>query len=691
MRTRTCVIFGLSGLALAQPLLDLFGQNPEFFVAGSYTRVQIVWFALIITLVPPLVGVAATALTTVVDRRLGTIVFGTVVAALTAAFGLALARTLGFDQVALVAVLALLLGVAVVVVVFRSRGGRLFVSYLAFTNLFFLASFFFLSPTSELIAGASDADVGRVDVPTPAGPVVIVILDELPAATLMRADGSLNSERFPGFAELASTSTWFRNASSQYNLTHRAVPSILDGTLADRGDLPTWGDHPRNVFSLLAHEVPVHRYESVTDLCPPTACAPPPRQPLRQALEDASVVYGHRVLPASLRGELPPIDNSWGSYGAQDGPAADDLVREETGAAEGAGGTSLIARAYAKWKGLGADERSPRGQAAVLRRSIDEIGAAPALHVLHVALPHRPWVLARTGIETSFVPRRVDDPDAPGYEFSARTEYQLHSMQVGAADALVGELIEHLRALPTWEDALLVVTSDHGTNLTPPDIGRMKVTDANREEIYRVPLFIKAPRQVTGDIRDDAVQNLDVLPSIVDLLHADVDWRFDGHSLYDDSTAPTAPKVSTDVEAVIRIAERRAEEFPFGDDWTALAAVGDNGDLVGTDVADLEVGDESVHTATFDQAALFDDLPTDDGTMPFVLAGTIRGGASSEPPELVASVNGTIAGIVGGYRPRGERWLFTGYVADFFVAGRNEVELYEVSRVGDRVVLHPAT
>ena len=293
------------------------------------------------------------------------------------------------------------------------------------------------------------------------------------------------------------------------------------------------------------------------------------------------------------------------------------------------------------------------------------------------------------GRGTSFVPRPIDDPDTPGYEFWARSEYQLHTMQVGAADALIGELVHHLRALPNWDNTLLVVTSDHGTNLTPPDIGRMKVTSANRAEVYRVPLFIKAPGQVVGDIRDNSAQNLDVLPSIIDLLDADVDWQFDGHSLYDGSIAHTPPKVATDVEEVISIAERRAVDFPFGDDWAALAAVGEHGDLVGTKVGAVELGDASEHRATLDGADLFDELPTSDGEAPFVLSGTVTG--PTEPPELLASVNGTIAGIVGGYRRRGQEWLFTGYVDDRFVLGPNSVELYEVSRDGPEVVLHLAT
>ena len=698
MRTRAFIILGLSGVAVAQPLLDLFGQNPQFFVAGNYGRSQIVSFALLITLVPPLVGIGAAMLAALVSRPFGTIVFAIVVTGMATAFGLALLRTLGLDQIVVVSALALLVGAGVALLVLRTRGTQLFVKYLAVANLLFLGSFLFLSPTSELVAGGSSGHIGEIEVPELRAAVVVIVLDEFPAATLMRADGSLNEERYPGFAELASVSTWFRNASSQYNLTHRAVPSIVDGTLGDDDDLPTWGDHPRNLFALLGEDVPVHRYESVTDLCPPTVCDPPPRQPLTQAIEDASVVYGHRVLPEELRDELPAIDNSWGAYGAEDDAAdgSDKLVRQDAGAAaDASGGRSLIQRAYAKWHGLDADERGPLGQAGVLRDMTAAIDGSPALHFVHVALPHRPWVLSRTGVRTSFSPELITDPNAPGYDFAARMEYQLHSMQVGAADTLVGELVDHLRDSPEWEDTLLVVTSDHGTNLTAPDIGRMKVTGDNREEVYRVPLFIKVPGQVVGEIRDDSAQNLDVLPSIVDLLDARVDWEFDGHSLYDGSSAHTEPRVSTDVAAAIAIAEWRSEEFRYGDGWTALAAVGDNGDLVGTDVAELEVGDPSEWRATLDQADLFSELPTDDGELPFVLAGTVTGGSPEipelEPPELLAAINGTLAGVVGGYRRSGDTWAFTGYVADLYVDGRNEVALFEVTRDGDEVTLHPAT
>ncbi len=220
----------------------------------------------------------------------------------------------------------------------------------------------------------------------------------------------------------------------------------------------------------------------------------------------------------------------------------------------------------------------------------------------------------------------------------------------------------------------------------------MKVTERNADEVYRVPLFIKAPGQVAGDVVDDTAMTIDVLPSIVDLLDAQVDWQFDGHSLYDGSERHTAPRVNPDVGAALAIAAARAEHY-HGDDWIGLAAVGPVGDLVGRDVDELTVGPASELTATLDQADLLEQLPTADGTAPFVLTGTVTGQSASadEPGELLVAVNGVLAGVVGDFQGSGGRWTFTGYVADHYRSGRNEIDLYEVVRQGDDATLHQLT
>jgi hypothetical protein len=688
VQSRAWVILGLSGLAVTQPLLDLFGRNPEFFVAGNYSRTQIVMFALIVALVPAVFGIALTALATIADHRAGTVVFMAVTAVLAAALVLAVLRTLKVDSTGLVVAMALVVGVGTAILVVRTRGARLFVSYLAVANVFFVGSFLSVSRTSELVLGDSGPDVEAADLPPLRGPIVLIVLDELPAASIMRADGTINAERYPGFASLAEVSTWFRNASASDNYSHRATPAILTGTIAGEDDLPTLHDHPRNLFTMFGERVPVRRYEPLTDLCPSSICEPSHRDSLRQALEDASVVYGHRVLPSSLRDQLPAIDDSWGDYGAQDAVAAERDGSEAPPV--GIAGNPHLERAYSHLHEFSADERSPRGQAQALLDEIAAIDGSPSLHFVHVLLPHRPYVLSRTGIVTSYYPGRPDQPEPLEYAFRARLRFQLHSMQVGATDNLIAELVQRLRSLPTWEQTLLVVTSDHGDTHTPPYLSRLIVNDSTREEIFRVPLFIKAPGQVTGEVRDDSAQTIDVLPSIADLVGAEVEWEFDGHSLYDGSTAHTTPKVSIDVEEALAIARRRAEEYPYGYDWTALAAVGPNGDLVGRQVQDLPIGSASDYRASLNQDSLLSDLPGAAGTMPFVLAGRVSGpnGTRQAPPEFLAAVNGTVAGVVGGYRPEGSGWSFTGYVADFYRHGANEVDLYEVSRPGGVPTLH---
>ena len=201
LRTRSLVVLGLSSLAVAQPLLDLFGRNPEFFVAGNYSTGQIVWFALLITLLPPLVGIAAITVATLIDRRAGTIVYAIVVAVLGAAFVLAVLRTIGVDPVVLVVVVALArrrrppwcwrCG--------RTAGGcccRISPSPTSPSSPCSCSS----ARRPKLIAGGGSGDLGDVtDSRAVSGPVVVLVLDEFPAATIMRPDGTINSDRYPGF------------------------------------------------------------------------------------------------------------------------------------------------------------------------------------------------------------------------------------------------------------------------------------------------------------------------------------------------------------------------------------------------------------------------------------------------------------------------------------------------------------
>jgi Sulfatase len=663
------VLLGLAGVAITQPMLDLFGRNPTFFVAGGYGRKQIVAFALVITFVPALVAFVLTAIPGLADRRVGRVLHRLAVGAFAGLFGLVLCRTLGIDGLAMAVVIALLLGAAVVEVEWRVPLARTFLSYLAIGNVAFLVLFLLSSPSSELLRSGQSAAAaaGVVHAPALQGPVVVLVLDEFPLTSMLRPDGTLNNSRYPRFAELAREASWFRNASSESATTFVSVPTILSGVVAADDDLPTFRDHPRNYFTLLGSRYPVNRYEVVTDLCPPDVCRQqPPAQSLKHALNDASFVYRHRVLPASLRAHLAPIDHSWGNFGNDDGKPGP----------------------MAKLKHTAVSDRGRAGQAAALTRQIDLIPAGPSVNLMHVLIPHHPYVLTPWGgIDSdTWLPTALPHPGNPGYAFIFRELRALQAMQIGGADRLVGHLIDHLKQNGTWDKATVVVVSDHGVDATPPGFTRNVNTD-NQDELFRIPLFIKAPGQAKGEVRDEPASTLDVLPSLADILNVDTDWTFEGHSLFDGSRPTAKHRLTSDVEAGFAQAAHQAALFPRGDGWDDLAAVGEAEDLVGRKVGTLTVGSPSPLSVRFDRADLLANLDTA-GLVPYSLRGTVRGGQGT-PPELVVVLNGTVAGTIGGYRPDDGANAFSGVMANYFVDGPNEVTAYQVERTGGKVTLHP--
>ncbi len=276
----------------------------------------------VVAFVPALVLFVVTAVPGLVDRRVGAWLHSVAVGVLAGLFGLVVGGALGVQSLWPAVVLALLLGVGVALLERRARWARQFLTYLALGNVAFVLLFLLASPTTELLRGASYADAANVKIPPLNGPVLVVVLDEFSLTTLLRPDGTINDERYPNIAALADQSTWFRNAASESSTTYVSTPTILTGVRAEEDSLPFIGDHPRNYFTLFGARYPVNRYELVTDLCPPDVCeSDRDQQPLSQALDDASVVYRHRVLPEEWREGLPEIDHSWGGFG-------DDLADE---------------------------------------------------------------------------------------------------------------------------------------------------------------------------------------------------------------------------------------------------------------------------------------------------------------------------------------------------------------------------
>jgi hypothetical protein len=122
--------------------------------------------------------------------------------------------------------------------------------------------------------------------------VLMLIMDELPGDALLDARGRIDPVRYPGFAALAETSTWFRNAFSYYDSTTKAVPLILDGVRPYRSQPSDRRGHPRSIYDALGRRgYRMVNSEEATAVCPRRWC---PDAPARRPAIIPKLTNGRR-------------------------------------------------------------------------------------------------------------------------------------------------------------------------------------------------------------------------------------------------------------------------------------------------------------------------------------------------------------------------------------------------------------
>jgi hypothetical protein len=147
-------------------------------------------------------------------------------------------------------------------------------------------------------ATGTPASLARVKRP----PVVMLIFDEFPTESLRGPDGRIDAARFPNFARLAAMSTWFRNSTTIYDSTPKAVPAIMDARMPFRGEEPDVRSHRRSVYTLFGeHGYRVTDSEEATAICPRRVC---PHARLRRP---GILAHLNRNRPKRLNGWIDSI------------------------------------------------------------------------------------------------------------------------------------------------------------------------------------------------------------------------------------------------------------------------------------------------------------------------------------------------------------------------------------------------
>lgn len=126
----------------------------------------------------------------------------------------------------------------------------------------------------------------------------------------------------------------------------------------------------------------------------------------------------------------------------------------------------------------------------------------------------------------------VDDPRHNDYLNAVR--YQ---------DRFVGKVIDEFEKAGLADDTIFIVTGDHGEAFR--EHGRRLHSDVPWVEGLQVPLLIKAPgRWENGEKLDHTVQNMSMLPTVVDLLGFDVEGgSYHAASILDAENNPD-PRIS---------------------------------------------------------------------------------------------------------------------------------------------------
>jgi arylsulfatase A-like enzyme len=104
-----------------------------------------------------------------------------------------------------------------------------------------------------------------------------------------------------------------------------------------------------------------------------------------------------------------------------------------------------------------------------------------------------------------------------------------YDAEVRFVDAMVGRLVAGMRALGLYDQATLVVTSDHGEEFW--EHAGFEHGHSLYDELVRVPLILRLPGGPAGVARGEQVRLVDVMPTLFDELGVEPLETFEGRSL----------------------------------------------------------------------------------------------------------------------------------------------------------------
>ncbi len=677
-------------LAIAQPTLELLGQNADFFIGRDIELIDLLLLPALLSWILPLL----VALTTLALHRMhkvsGVFLHRTILAILTSLLLLPVLKNAGLDKYPVTCIaIALLLGTALTIAYHRLLFIQRFASFLSVSLIAVPLIFVWRSPLGDMsnpdVNHHQKTDLSHTLDNSP--PVVFLLFDELALTGLMDSNHLVDGNLFPHFKAFSENAFWFRNSTTVATSTKLAVPAILSGNYPKKFQSPSLKNYPQNLFTLLGQKYAMNVYEGPTRLCPKDQCAISPErlkslnERLQMLLSDASLVYLHLLLPSKMSESLPSINQSWGDFWQSDAPQT---------------GNKTQRHAYGgRWQQIQAFINSIKPT------------RKPSLNFIHMNFPHVPYQYLPSGKSYQ------GGWDIPGLNFRnerwnndeelVTQAYQRFLLQLMAADTLLGNLVNQLKKEGLYDQSLIVITADHGVSFRTDSARRgPPPADNLNRDILPVPLFIKKPFQKESVISDQNTETIDILPTILQETGIKTKYTFDGQPLISDWLVADTHRpmktayygyrhfrkhqTQTEFSEMYKTLGWKLDHFSNSKDPTTVYRFGKNNQFFGQDISLFKVTSMPDFKATLKDGSLYQNVDLDSGFIPARVRGTLVSAPEQKQQWRIAiAINDKIGAVTRVYRDENGANRFSAMLPEqFFIQGKNRMQLYLIKEDSNR-------
>ncbi|MDA1229265.1 MAG: hypothetical protein O2856_00695 [Planctomycetota bacterium] len=247
----------LNAFALAQPILERLADNALFLKGCDYSGTAVlVSIGLILTVIPVSVLLMTAALRWRGWSRAANVVLGLATGLLSVMSLLTLTRWISVSlnlmnagiPDSVLAIFAVCGGLASVWLYFWSGRFRQVLSLCAVGVILFPLSFFSTAAIQEHVRGISVRPERIPGTARNPAPVIMIVFDGLCGMALLNEEHEVDRGRYPSFARLADTSSFYRNATTVHPRTLHALPAILSSCIPEEHQRPVEADYPTNLF-----------------------------------------------------------------------------------------------------------------------------------------------------------------------------------------------------------------------------------------------------------------------------------------------------------------------------------------------------------------------------------------------------------------------------------------------------------